>query len=249
MQITVSGKHIDIGKALTKYIEDDLNNVVKKYFENAVKSDVIISKSRHFFRTDIVVNEGTGNNVVIKSNAEDDDVYASFDIASAKIEKQLRRYKERLKNHHNERLKELDINSMDARKYVISSSEQESKTSDEDAPLIIAEKQTVIERLSVSDAVMRMDLGNLPAVLFINKKTDAVNVVYRREDGNISWIDSGIMTVTSNAKILKSKAKPVAKKTVSKAKPVKKPAAKKTTAKKVVKKAVKKPAKVAKKKR
>ena len=196
MQITVSGKHLEIGTALQEYVSAELESVVTKYFEHAISADVVFTKERHLFKSDILVNEGTGTNVLIKGSAEDDDVYAAFDLCSAKVEKQLRRYKSRIKNHHKTRIDKDDIELIPATKYILSSEvdvEEEESAEGNDSPLIIAEKPTEIESLTVSDAVMRMDLGQLPALMFINKKTGSVNVVYRREDGNISWIDSDRM--------------------------------------------------------
>lgn len=186
MQVTVAGKHLDIGNALQEYVVAELQNAVTKYFDKAISADVVFSKVRHLFVADIIVNEGTGTQTIIKGSAQDDDVYASFDIACAKIEKQLRRYKRRIKDHHKEKV---SFDALEATKYVLSPNVDEDEKGD--SPLIIAEKQTQIETLTVSDAVMRMDLGQLPAVMFKNKKTGAINVIYRREDGNISWIDSG----------------------------------------------------------
>lgn len=193
MQINISGKHLDVGAALQKHVEADLMSTVKKYFDHAIRADVVFTKVRHLFRVDIIVNEGTGNQVLIKGNAEDDDIYAAFDMASTKIEKQLRRYKEKIRDHHNKRLDQV-MEVVPATKYVISGN-SDDHTGEEagGAPVIIAEKPAEIERLTVSDAVMRMDLGQLPALMFINKKNNAINVVYRREDGNISWIDSNGM--------------------------------------------------------
>jgi ribosomal subunit interface protein len=189
MQISVSGKHLDIGSALQEYVEAELQGAVKKYFDRAISADVVFTKVRHLFVADILVNEGTGTNTLIKSRAEDDDVYASFDIACAKVEKQLRRYKRRIKDHHKDNKHPFE--AIEATKYVLSPNADDAHKNEHDSPLIIAEKQTQIETLTVSDAVMRMDLGQLPAVMFKNKKTGAINVIYRREDGNISWIDSG----------------------------------------------------------
>jgi ribosomal subunit interface protein len=189
MQIIVSGKHLDVGSALHDYVESSLQDTVKKYFENAVSADVVFTKIRHLFKVDILVNEGTGTHLVIKSSAEDDDAYSSFDLAVARIAKQLRKYKGRIKDHQKTRV-DKEMNAFGATKYVLSS-ELNEMSSGEETPVIIAEKPTEIETLTVSDAVMRMDLGQLPAVMFINKKTLAVNVVYRRQDGNISWIVSG----------------------------------------------------------
>jgi len=193
MQITVSGKHLEIGTALQEYVLAELESVVTKYFEHAISADVVFSKERHLFKSDIIVNEGTGTNILIKGSANDDDVYSAFDLCSAKIEKQLRRYKRRIKDHHKTRLDKDNIEMLTATKYILSSEVDAAEEDSEelnDAPLIIAEKPTEIETLTVSDAVMRMDLGQLPALMFINKKSGSINVVYRREDGNISWIDS-----------------------------------------------------------
>ena len=189
MKITVSGKQIDVGKALQDYIEADLLDTVKKYFEHAVSADVVFSKSRYLFRADVMVNEGTGTHTIIKANAEDAEVYAAYDQAADKIKKRLSRYKDRISNHHKERLKETMV---EAKQYVLSGKEEHHEgDTEKQSPLIIAENQTGLERLTVSDAVMRMDLGELPALLFINKRNDHINMVYRRIDGNISWIDPG----------------------------------------------------------
>lgn len=193
MQISVSGKHIDVGSALSDHIKNELQDSVKKYFEHAVGANVILSKLRHTFSANVVVNDGTGNHQLLKASGEGGDAYAAFDQALIRIEKQLRRYKRKIKNHHKDKLeKNVDSAALIGTKYVLSALEEdEDKNIENEAPLIIAEKPAQIETLSVSDAVMRMDLGELPAVMFINKKSGAVNVVYRREDGNISWIDPG----------------------------------------------------------
>ncbi len=199
MQISVSGKHIDVGAALSDHIGNELQDSVKKYFEHAVAANVIISKFRHSFCANIIVNDGTGMHQLLKASGEGSDAYAAFDQALTRIEKQLSRYKRKIKNHHKAKLeKDIDKAALIGTKYVLSSKEEDDdKSHENDAPLIIAEKPAQIETLSVSDAVMRMDLGELPAVMFINKKTGNMNVVYRREDGNISWIDPGAVQINN----------------------------------------------------
>ena len=187
MKITVAGKQLKVGAALKQYIDENLESSIKKYFENAISADVTFSKETHMFVTDIVVNEGTGNQIFYKSQAKEDNIFASFDKALDRMEKQLRRYKRRIKDHHKQGLKDT---ALTATKYVIQDDGQDVED-EEDNPLIIAEKQTAIERLSVADAVMRMNLANLPALMFINTKTENYNVVYKREDGNISWVEAG----------------------------------------------------------
>lgn len=197
MQISVSGKHLDVGISLQEHVEGELQEIVQKYFEKAISADVVFTKVRHLFRADIMVNDGTGSHSVVKGSAEDDDIYAAFTIAATKIEKQLRRYKRKIKAH-----KATSAKEMSGTKYVIPANSGEEAVECSKSSLIIAEKPAIIEELTVSDAVMRMDLGQLPALMFINKKTNSVNVVYRREDGNISWIDSSSASTVAH----KSKA-------------------------------------------
>lgn len=105
MQISVSGKKLDVGEALREHVETRLHDGVKKYFENAIEADVVFSKEApHYFRTDIVVNEGTGTKNIIKGDASAGDIYASFDLAADRVEKQLRRFKRKIKNHHKQKL-------------------------------------------------------------------------------------------------------------------------------------------------
>ncbi len=197
MQITVSGKHLDVGTSLHEYVKNDLSEIVAKYFEHAVSASVIFSKERHLFCANIMVNEGTGNHVIIKADAQDDDIYVAFDKAGEKIKNRLARYKGRIKNHHKDSLKQSII---DATQYILSTKE-EDHDSDEDkqSPLIIAENQTHLEHLTVSDAVMKIDLKELPALMFINKKNGRINMIYRRNDGNISWIDPANIEKTAAA--------------------------------------------------
>lgn len=187
MQIMVSGKQIDVGEALQTYVRQELPKSVTKYFEDAVRANVVFSKESHLFRADIIVNEGTGTKFIIKGDATAIDIYAAFDGALERVDKQLRRYKRRIKNH-----KKPDVADPDflATKYtLIPSDDEDDVPESDDNPVIIAEKPTRIEKLSVSDAVMKMDLENLAALMFVNQKNDNLNVVYRRADGNIAWVD------------------------------------------------------------
>lgn len=187
MKISISGQHIKIGQSLTEHAEEALNTGIKKYFENAISADVVFSRETHNFVCDIVVNEGSGNHIFYKSKGKEDSIYAAFDKALDRMEKQLRRYKKRIRDHS--KLNLAEATSIAARKYVIQDDGQDIEA-DDSAPLIIAEKATPVEALSVADAVMRMNLANLPALMFINKKTGNYSVVYKREDGNISWVEA-----------------------------------------------------------
>ena len=195
MQIQVSGKKLDIGDALTTHVKERLNKGVSKYFEHAITADVVFSKEAHLMRADIHVNEGTGAGIMIKSRAEHTDIYAAFDGAAERIEKQLRRYKRKIRSRTSKKVSELsekELKLLSGKKMVMTPLSQEDEQGEEDAPLIIAEKPQSIERLSASEAVMRMDLADLPTLVFVNKQTGNLDVVYHRKDGNISWVSSGV---------------------------------------------------------
>lgn len=193
MQISISGQHLSTGTSLQEYAKDRMIGSIKKYFDHALSANIHFNKQHHEFFCDIIVNDGTGRHMVIKSNASSDEIYSAFDAALAKIEKQLRKYKSRLKDHSS-RLKVSEITT-NAMKYTISPTKDSvddngTNEVDIDNPLIIAEKPTKILKLSVGQAVMKMDLENVPALMFENIKTNRINVVYYRKDGNISWVDS-----------------------------------------------------------
>ncbi len=195
------GSHIDVGQSLTQYVEENLEKQVRKYFDNAVNAEVHFSKDGHMFKVVITVNEGVKGGIKVKSDAEGGDVYGCFNEAAEKAVKQLRRYKGRIKNYRRVgggiKSVEPDYKALNATKYVLPPvaynvfEEMEQEESDEinSSMNVINEKSTDIEILSVEEAVMKMDLQDLPALVFINSKNKRINVVYHRKDGNISWID------------------------------------------------------------
>lgn len=199
MQVHISGHHVETGAAFQQYINEKIKNIVEKYFQNAVRADVRLSKQTSMYTTHIIVNEGTHTGITIKSDGIDPEPYRSFDCALHKLESQLRKYKDKIKRHRKTPLKDA-INMM---KYVIEPfaeasdllSEVNEKSDDiiiEGKPKVVEEKEVSLEKMSVSDAIMQMDLQNLPAYLFINGDTDKVNLVYYRKDGNISWLDTKV---------------------------------------------------------
>lgn len=192
MHITVSGKHLKIGNSLKQHVTESTESGIKKYFGRAISADIHFGKEAHLLVCDIIVNEGTGaHHSYYKSQAKEENIFAAFDKALERIEKQLRRYKRKIKDHHKVRMG--DATAIAATKYVIS-----EEDTGEDNPVIVAEKQTAIEELTVADAVMRMNLANLPALMFINKKSKQYNVVYKRLDGNISWVESKSEPISKN---------------------------------------------------
>jgi ribosomal subunit interface protein len=188
MQVAVSGKGVEIGEAFRKHAETRVTEGMSKYLDRVTSVDVVVSREAHLFTVSIHSNVGTSSNLVLKSQGQSEDIYAAFDDAADKVEKQLRRYKRRLKDHHRHSSPSADQRAIEGIKYVIQSSQDEEEATD-DQPVIIAEKPERLSRLSVSEAVMRMDLANLPALMFYNASTGRLNVVYRRADGNISWVD------------------------------------------------------------
>lgn len=184
MDISIKGKRLDVGDALRSHVEDHLGAAVTKYFSRAHDANVTISREAHFFRADISVHPLRGVLVQGRSNA--DDAYAAFDSALEHIAKQLRRYKRRLNDKHKGRGPE---ESIPAQQYTLAPESGEDELPEEGQPAIIAELPTEIATLSVSEAVMRMDLADTPALMFRNRANGGLNVVYRRPDGNIGWID------------------------------------------------------------
>ncbi len=192
MQLNISGRHVDLGESFRTHAEARLKEGVNKYLERVTKVEVVVSKESHLFRVDIHGNTGTHAHMMVNSKGTSTDVYAAFDQAAERLEKQLRRYKRRLTNHHvGQDARTLDDSgiSVRAKKYVLKPEDDNRELEDEGAPVVIAEKPTEIETLTVSQAVMKMDLTDLPALLFVNSAHGRINVIYRRVDGNISWVD------------------------------------------------------------
>src|SRR5476649_1851310 len=163
MQIIVSGKGVDVGESLRGHIEEQINEHVKKYIDRVTSIHVVVSREAHLFRVDITGNLGTHSGLVVRGRGESEEVYAAFDEALEKVSKQLRRYKRKITNHN----KGEASHSVRGKKYVLppETGEQEDN---KHAGLVIAETATHIETMTVSDAVMKMDLQDLPALMFFN---------------------------------------------------------------------------------
>ncbi len=187
MDVEIYGSKIDLGDALVENVTEKLTAGVEKYSENPISGNVYFSKDGHEFVCDINVHLSTGLTANSKGRASD--IYASADEAIDRMEKQLRRYKRRLKNHHKER--QSPIEAFQENAYVIEASEESESTSDDAdlQPIIIAETQVDVKHLSVGEAVMQMELGEDAMLVFRNTNHGGVNVVFRRPDGNIGWID------------------------------------------------------------
>ncbi len=192
MQLSVQGKQIDVGDALRTHVHEKLEDINAKYFNRAIDSNVHFSREGEgFFKSHIAIR--VGKNIQIMGDAVENDIYLAFDVAAAKVAKQLRRYKNRLRTHHRRIEETPEMEMMKARAYVLSTEEEKSGEAESDGVdhnrLIIAEMTSDIETLSVSEAVMRMDLSNQTAMLFRNSTHNGLNLVYRRNDGNVGWVD------------------------------------------------------------
>jgi ribosomal subunit interface protein len=186
MRIQISGKQMDIGDALRTHVEDRLGEAVAKYFDRPVDAVVTFCKDRHQFVADSSVHLATG--MTVQATAKADEVYASFEGAVERMEKQLRRYKRRLKDHHRDR--QDPIEAMDASSYVLRGhDENDGEEPASLQPVIVAEMATRVPSLSVGEAVMQMELAGAQLLVFRNDAHGGVNVVYRRDDGNVGWID------------------------------------------------------------
>jgi ribosomal subunit interface protein len=192
MRYQISGKQIDIGEALQTHVKSELGGITAKYAGRPTDATVVFSRDGHEHVCEITVHLSTGLTAQAKGHASE--IYAAFDMGAERMAKQLRRYKRRLKDHHKERPEPVDL--LLASSYIVAPSEDRDESEDEDAggsgdlsPTIIAEMETAIPSLSVGEAVMRMELAHAPVLVFRNEKHSGINVVYRREDGNIGWID------------------------------------------------------------
>ena len=191
MDIQVSGKNMDLGDALQSHVSGKLEDSVHKYFDRGAEASVTFTKERHLVDCDLTAHLASG--VFLAAHGEGGDAYSAFEESLEKLEKRIRRYKRRLKNHH--------INGKDplpaenASYYMLEPfAEVEDPEGDVETdlnPVIVAESQTTLREMTVGAAVMQLDLAEQPAVVFKNAAHGRINVVYRRRDGHIGWVDPG----------------------------------------------------------
>jgi ribosomal subunit interface protein len=191
MQVQVTGKQLEIGDSLRARIAEELSNSIGKYFERGGGADVVVSREGHAFKVDCAVSLASGQQLT--THGLGGDAYIAVDAAVARMEKRIRRYKQRLKDHH---LQALAKQQETAAYFVLQPAElEEEELEDEGAieafpePVVIAETETAIRTMTVSMAVMQLDLTEAQAVMFRNAAHGGLSVVYRRTDGNIGWID------------------------------------------------------------
>ncbi len=189
MALRISGKNVDVGDALRIHISDRIEDALTKYFAGGFTGHVTLSREGNGFKSEVALHLDTG--IVLQVSAQDQDPRASFDQAADKIEKRLRRYKRKLKDHHGQNGNGRDV--FEAASYVLASPEDDEEVPVDFNPLIIAETSARVKTMTVGMAVMEMDLTEAPVVMFKNAANGGVNVVYRRPDGNIGWIDPALV--------------------------------------------------------
>jgi ribosomal subunit interface protein len=197
MELAVHGKQMDVGDALRGHVAAKLGDINAKYFNRAIDTTVTFAPESHsLVRTHISLR--VGKDLQVSASAIEGDAYASFDSAATKVAKQLGRYKQRLRDHHERVGQQTPESEMTkARDYVLATKALDGIPSDVEEeeipvgtdPVIVAEEPMHIQKMSIADAVMRLDLGGDHALLFRNPNNNGLNMVYRRADGNIGWVE------------------------------------------------------------
>ncbi len=187
MRFQITGKQIDVGASLQTHVEQELSSVAEKYAGRPTDAMVVFSKDGHAFACETTVHLSTG--LTAQARGQANEIYGAFDKCAEKMEKQLRRYKRRLKDHHRERTD--PVEHIGASSYILAGSDDSERDEpDSLQPMIIAEMEAKIPSLTVGEAVMQMELAGAPVLVFRNEKRESgINIVYRRDDGNIGWID------------------------------------------------------------
>jgi ribosomal subunit interface protein len=184
MTLRVSGKNMDIGETLRSQIATRVEQAVRRYFDGGFGGYAVVEREGTAFRTHCSLHLDSG--VDLQASATSHDPYASADLSSERIEKRLRRYKSRLKHHR----PSLSVPPAEEASYtVLAAPEADEDLPDGFQPMVVAEKKTKLRRLSVGDAVAELDMSGAPVVIFRHATSGRTNIVYRRLDGHIGWVD------------------------------------------------------------
>ena len=191
MRVQVAGRQMDVGEALRSRIEDELTSGVGKYFNRATDAVVTVAKNGGGIGIEVDCAVHLSSGISLQAAGHGGDAHSAFDDALGKLEKRVRRYKRRLRNHHADNKSPLPAE--DATAYVLAplegDSEDEAAPEGPDAPLVIAESTVPVRTMAVAMAVLQLDLSDAPVLMFRNAASGSLNVVYRRGDGNVGWID------------------------------------------------------------
>ena len=187
MQLQITGKQIELGDALKERIADGLEAGVSKYFERTGEATVVVSRPVRNFEVDCSIHLPSG--VALQAHGEGVDAHVAFEEALAKMEKRVRRYHRRLKDHH----RKAALPAEAVAEFVIQPETDEDLAEEEGgaAPTIVAENGVTLKTMTVSMAVMQLELTDAPALMFRNAASGGLNMVFRRRDGNVGWVDPG----------------------------------------------------------
>jgi len=188
MQIQVSGKNMELGEALQTHVTERVSDSVRKYFDRGAEAAVTFSREKRLVECDLTAHLASG--VFLASHGEAGDAYGAFDESLEKLEKRIRRYKRRLKDHHANAKEPMPAER--AAFYLLEppkDEEDDDEAEDQQNPVIVAESETSLRLMTVSEAVMQLDIAEQPAIVFKNAAHGRTNIVYRRRDGHIGWVD------------------------------------------------------------
>jgi ribosomal subunit interface protein len=190
MQVQVTGKHVDVGEALRSRVADEITTSIEKYFDRGGGADVVVSREGQSFKVDCAVTLASGQQLT--THGVGGDAHMAFDVAMERMSKRIRRYKNRLRDHHTQAV----AKQTESAAYFVIQPEAEDEAEEADGesqafpePMIIAETEKPIRSMTVSMAVMELDLTEAQTIVFRNAAHGGLSVVYRRPDGNIGWID------------------------------------------------------------
>lgn len=189
MTIQITGKNIEVGDAFQTYAGDKIRTVLQKYLARETGGHVRVERERELFKTACSVR--LSNGLLLEAHGEGADAYGSIDSAVHKLETRMRRYKGRIKNHSSPAAARRKVD-VAARDYIVSLRDEDEAEQSEPNPLIIAEGQRNISHMTVSEAVLQLDLSEASFMIFKNASHGGLNVVYRRSDGHIGWIDADL---------------------------------------------------------
>ena len=187
MSIRITGKHFDLGEAMRSHIVEKIDVALGKYFDGGVNGHVVIDHEGSGYRSDCTLHLSSG--ITLHSEGRAHEPYASFDQAADRLEKRLRRYKRRLKEHHgNQNVAPV---SESLSNYVLEAPGEDEEEVHDFNPVVVAEQTGSLKTLAVAAAVLELDMTGAPVIVFRHASTERINVVYRRSDGNIGWVDPG----------------------------------------------------------
>ena len=187
MQYQISGIHIDVGDALQTHVKEELRDAITKHAERPTDAQIIFSKSGHEFVCDTIIHLSTG--LTAKAKASKAEIYAAFDACTEKVEKQLRRYKRKLKGHHKDRNQSVEF--IDTTSYTLGTKEGRKDSDNPSGSVIVAETERKFPIFSVKTAAEELEKSKLPFLLFKTKEKQGVSILFQRDDGNIGWVQPG----------------------------------------------------------